>query len=225
MIISHKYKFIFIKNRKVAGTSTEIYLNKYKGKADVFTPLGRDAGVGGHVPQNYGGLFNPFKGIKARSILQRRVLKNFYEGKKFWNHIPAKLIKARIGDKIWDNYYKFCIERNPWDKTISEYYFKRGLRDIGSIDDFFARGRFPKDLSRYSIKGKIAVDKILRYENLLDELSEVFGELGIPWEGSLGVRAKGGFRKDRRPYTEVLSEEQIEIIAKEFADEIRIMKY
>jgi len=108
---------------------------------------------------------------------------------------------------------------------VTPSYYSKEKWNPNSLDDFFARGRFPKDLSRYSIKGKIAVDKILRYENLLDELSEVFGELGIPWEGSLGVRAKGGFRKDRRPYTEVLSEEQIEIIAKEFADEIRIMKY
>jgi len=41
----------------------------------------------------------------------------------------------------------------------------------------------------------------------------------------LGVRAKSGFRKDRRPYTEILNEEQIEIIADEFAEEIRIMNY
>lgn len=103
--------------------------------------------------------------------------------------------------------------------------WKEWRNSINNLDDYFANGIFPKDLQRYTLDGKIAVNKIVKYENLSQELSEVFDELGIPWEGSLGVRAKGGFRKDRRPYIEVLSEEQIEIIAKEFAEEIRIMKY
>jgi hypothetical protein len=37
MIISHKYKFIFIKNRKVAGSSVEKYINPYLGDSDIIT--------------------------------------------------------------------------------------------------------------------------------------------------------------------------------------------
>jgi len=37
MIISHKYKFIFIKNRKVDGYFLEKYLNSFLGISDIST--------------------------------------------------------------------------------------------------------------------------------------------------------------------------------------------
>jgi hypothetical protein len=224
LIISHKYKFIFIKNRKIAGTSIETYLSKYKGDNDVFTPI--NPPVEGHVSQNYRGLFNPFNEILSNANSSTAALSDFIKGRKFWNHIPSRLVKARVSNDVWESYYKFCVERNPWDKTLSQFYmWKEWKNNINTLDDYFANGIFPKDLQRYTLDGKIAVNKIIKYENLSHELAEIFHELGIPWGGSLGVRAKSGFRKDRRPYTEILNEEQIEIIADEFAEEIRIMNY
>ena len=41
MIISHKYKYIFFKTSKTAGTSIEISLSRFCGKDDVITPIDR----------------------------------------------------------------------------------------------------------------------------------------------------------------------------------------
>jgi hypothetical protein len=39
MIVSHKYKFIFLKTKKTAGTSIEISLSRYCDEDDIITPL------------------------------------------------------------------------------------------------------------------------------------------------------------------------------------------
>ena len=42
MIISHKYKFIFIKPEKTAGSSLEIALSKYCDHNDIITTIGEE---------------------------------------------------------------------------------------------------------------------------------------------------------------------------------------
>ncbi len=47
MLLSHKYKFIFIKTKKVGGTSVEIALSKYLGEDDIITPCSELTFFGG----------------------------------------------------------------------------------------------------------------------------------------------------------------------------------
>src|SRR6266852_6489903 len=57
MIISHKYKLIFIKTVKTAGTSIEVFLSKQCGPMDIVTPIAPP--VEGHQSRNYEGFINP----------------------------------------------------------------------------------------------------------------------------------------------------------------------
>lgn len=64
MIVSHKYKFIFIKCAKTAGTSLEMYLDPLCGDSDVLTPFWTPEE--GHRPRNHKGVFNPWWEMRFR---------------------------------------------------------------------------------------------------------------------------------------------------------------
>jgi hypothetical protein len=96
-----------------------------------------------------------------------------------------------------------------------------------SLHEYLARGRFPVNYFRYTDRaGKnVILDRIVRYENLVAELGEIFSQLNIPFDGSLGVAAKSEYRTDRRPYQQVFNDEQRRIVEKAFANEIELHGY
>jgi hypothetical protein len=200
MIISHKYKFIFIKNGKTAGTSIEVFLSQICASSDIVTPIYPP--VEPHLPRNYEG---------------------------FYNRMTSAEIRTQIGEKTWKDYFKFCVERNPWDKVLS-YYHMAKFRAGGnlSFNKFLSGEEFPINFPRYTEPGdksRIIVDRVLYFENLLEGLSEVFQRLGLPFNGSLGVNAKSEYRANRRPYQEILTPLQADRIRDIFAVEIGLHGY
>ena len=228
MIISHKHKFIFLKTVKTAGTSIEIALSKYCGPDDIITPASPEdeitrSELGYPGPQN---CFSPIRKYDLQDIF-----KWIREGKKklrFYNNMPAEKIKARIENDVWDSYYKFCFERNPWDRTISLYYWLNQSESrptiskfINSEDILFLKKR---GYNTYTIDRKIVVDKICKFENIIEELETIRIQLGIPEKLDL-PRAKSRFRKDKRSYRDILNEDDRDRIAELFRDEINLFGY
>lgn len=227
MIISHKYHFIFIKTRKTAGTSIEIFLSQVCGPEDALTPIRPP--MPPHQPRNHRGFWNPLpEMLHAASNAQRLALwQDFRQRRKFYNHIPARTLRQRLPAEIWSDYFTFCVERNPWDKTLSHYAMvNQRAGDALTFDDYLNGSLFCTDFEKYADKdGQLMVDEVLRYESLMDDLGRVFQDLGIPFAGDLGVRAKSDYRKDRRPYQEVYSEKQRDFVARLFAREIALFDY
>tara|TARA_S200000501_G_scaffold332206_1_gene334787 strand:- start:12689 stop:13339 length:651 start_codon:yes stop_codon:yes gene_type:complete len=211
MIISHKYKFIFIKTRKTAGSSIETDLNKILGPNDIATPVWPRPKV--HTPKNF-----------KRGFFQ----KNFRE------HMPASEIKEYIGGKIFDEYFKFCIEREPVDKCLSfynmkksrsekfGYLFKRsnnGFRRNMSFEDCMYKKIIPNDVEKYtSSEGELLVDEILKYEELPYNIIDISQRLGFNF--SLKSKEKvGNYEKD------FVSESLREKIYGYFEDSLRFTNY
>jgi hypothetical protein len=137
-------------------------------------------------------------------------LMDFLQRRRYFHHIPAWQLKARLDNASWSGYYKFCVERDPWDKVVSgwDWYRWKYARPI-ELDDYLdlleARirsrkhgvGVFPFNLLNYTDPrdGEILVDEILDYGSLEESLGGVFERLGIPYGGSLGVRAKSQSRR------------------------------
>lgn len=227
MILSHKYKFILIKTAKTAGTSIEVFLSRHCDPKDIVTPIAPP--VAGHQPRNYEGFINPLPEILRRPGKVFSALRHsFTSREKFYNHMPASEIRRRVPADVWNSYFKFCVERNPWDKVLSHYHM-HAAREGGalSFDEYLARGRFPINYFRYTDRPgrKIIIDRVVRYENLLAELTEIFSQLQIPFDGALGVAAKSGYRTDRRPYQEIFNDDQRRIVEKAFSREIELHGY
>ena len=148
MIISHEHKFIFVKTEKTAGTSMEVYLSTHCGPLDVVTPI--IPHVEPHISRNHEG---------------------------YYNHIPACAIRDQIDQNCWDTYFKFCVERNPWDKTISHYHMVKSRWNAGlSFERYLLEGKFPINFPKYTdLKNpsKVIVDEVLYYEHLVDNLDRV----------------------------------------------------
>ena len=208
MIISHNYKFIFIKTNKTAGTSIELALSKYCGPRDIITPitpiderLRNSLGYPG--PQNY---LAPLSDYTLRDWA-KLILKGVRK-KRFYSHIPAQTIKQYIQQNIWDDYYKFCFERNPWDRIISLYYWRYKSEPRPTIAEFLDSG-IPMFLRKrgynlYTINDHVVVDRICRFENISKEIETVRMRLGIPDKLEL-PQAKSNTRKDKRSYREIIN--------------------
>jgi len=175
VLVSHKYRFIFIKTVKTAGTSIEVDLSKMMGSGDIVTKI--FPSEEGHVPRNY-----------------------ILNGIELYNHMPATEVRKLIGESIFNSYLKFCVEREPVDKCISHYsmrknssFHNKNMADL-TWNQYVENGSFPVDCRKYTdTSGNLVVDRILHYENLNMELRELMGELGVPFDG-LKALAKSQFR-------------------------------
>ena len=227
MIISHRHKFIFIKTIKTAGTSIEIALSKICGPDDIVGPLSPEDEkyrneLGYTGKQNYK---FPFSTYTKKDILKLL----YYQHKLgFYQHTPAVEIMERISSDIWDEYYKFCFERNPFDKFISWYYWEKGDINYGNMLDFIKAGE-ASDLSSfelYTIDCIPVVDSIYKFENLNRAINDINDKLNQNAEIKLPPKkAKGNIRKDKRHYSKILNESEAEWISKIFARELAYFDY
>ena len=207
MIVSHKYRFIFLKTAKTAGTSIEIALSKFLGEQDIITPISapdevirRDLGY--HGPQNYRVPLRQHRPVElTRAIfLGRR--------KKFYNHMPAHEVRDMIGEKTWSDYYKFCFERNPFDRVISLYFWCHKSEPRPTLAEFLDGPEIhlltQRGIDLYTDStANVCVNRVGRYESLSADLEEIRLAAGLP-ESLLLPTAKAAHRTDRRHYSELI---------------------
>lgn len=73
MIVSHKYRFIYIKNKKVAGTSVEAFLSQFLGPDDV-TTIGKD-----NAPPNRASFYNHMSLQELARLLPKETYESYYK--------------------------------------------------------------------------------------------------------------------------------------------------
>ena len=240
MIICHRHRFIFVKTRKTAGSSAEIALSRACGPGDCVTRLSEDRGDEALRQQESG--FGPANHHKP--LLAHRGLKEWKrlllrgQRAEYGYHTTAAEIRTNVGHQCWRDYFTFTIERDPWDRALSRYFWQKQRweekprdSEFPGISDYLVwlethKPHWLSNWGHYAISDTVAVDRILRYENLSAELEEVRQHLGVEASFKLPEkRAKGGFRPRRQPYTELLSDADRERIARVCRREIETLGY
>lgn len=228
MIVCHRHKFIFLKTRKTAGTSIEAALAPLCGPDDIVTPISpKDEPLRGEAgaARNFSGRFNPLPELFVPGTDRTRTLRDAWRGRKYFNHMSAVQVRNRLGRETWDSYFKFCFERDPWDKMVSRFHWdNRGRVPPMTWAEFLARGEFRSDVGLYTIDGELAVDFVGRYEHLAEDLNKALAEVGITTQPDL-PKAKAGHRPSPEGNRDYYSDADREIVAAAFAREIELFGY
>jgi len=233
MIVSHKHKFIFMKTMKTASSSMEIALSEVLGEDDILTPARGDLDVmrkGGGGGQNFRSDHPDVPRIPLWRKLLRRPERYYHPTVGFFEHMPAWRAKRYLGDEIWNSYYKFAFERNPWDRQVSFYRYKtRSLskEKKPGFKAFLAKGKRAQvtNWSIYSIDDEVVLDFIGRYENIDEDFKTALKAIGLPDDMALPKANLGPKRVNRKNYQDYYDDESQKIVADWSAGEIEYMGY
>lgn len=230
MIVSHKHRFIYLKTIKTASSSMEIALSQLLGPDDIITPARpdlesqRDQGVGG---QNYR-LDHP--DVPKRPLWRRllgRPERYYHPTVGYYEHMPGWRVRKYVGEDIWNSYYKFAFERNPWDRQVSFYYYKtRGKENPPTFEQFLKRKdkAYVENYDIYAINGEIGVDFVGLYENVDRDFQKALQAIGIKEKIELPM-ANVSKKKEARGYREYFTDETRDMMAEWYASEISAFGY
>lgn len=210
MIISHKHKFIFIKTRKTAGTSIEIYLSQFCGDEDIITPIMED---------------------KSQIFNNRKV--NNYKG--WYNHSLPLAIKNKIGSDVFDNYFKFTIVRNPWDKIVSRYFWslKRDFKNKNELpfEEWFdiyknnLENKYIDENYKYAIiNNEYVLDDYIKFECLHSDLERICKKIGIKYDITLLPHTKKN-KKNKKHYLDYYNKNNFDYIEKKHQLDCKFFNY
>jgi hypothetical protein len=247
MILCKKHKFIFIKGRKVAGTSLEIFLAQICDKNDIITPITPidekyRLTNGIRTAQNYG-IFEAEnnKYLSLLSLSDEKTLLHIKPPKKkFYNHMSLREILKLYGE-ISEKWTIFAFERNPYHKIISLANMRLGFtkykqtgkpikNELKSIKNQIQKNiddgsvAIVKNIDLYKDnKGKI-IPNILPYENLEEELYELMDKLNISNFPTIGHFKKGILSSKIDPLA-VFTSKQLSFINEVFDEEFKYFGY
>lgn len=224
-MISHKYKCIFIHIPKCAGTSVESALGHFHGDEKRWFQDHRT------IRMYQDDIIN-LDVIKSRDnifeVLRR--FKFLYISKQ-----PNPNNLLTVTSKEYQEYLKFTIVRNPYRRTISWYenvmrdpitLSSYGLNEKISFIEFIKKFLGTKQLKSqlYWIKdfrGDVAVDKIIKFENLEEDFEKLVKENFINNDIELPHKLKGKETK----LDDYYDEESKLLVYQAYKEELQLFDY
>lgn len=224
MIVSYSRNFIFVKTKKTAGSTVEAVLAATIADGDIVT---QEDGY------KHPGSDEGFDEVALRRQRQEAKLTRRDErrGRKqaggFYTHMSAEEIRDLVDPAFWDRAVKLTVERHPYEKVVSQAYyraFRDGSPDIERHLDRILRKATYAGHPLWMIGDKVAVDVFLRQENLKADLDQLGARLGIAIPEEL-PQLKAKSRLDRRPAREILSADQRRMVQETCRVEFETLGY
>lgn len=218
MILSEKYKFIFVHIPKTAGMSV----------TDAFGKYGR--------PRNRSflrSLSRRFPNVEPSSKAHFRV------------HDPASFMSSKLTRPVFDEFLSFSVIRNPYDHAVSHYEYmkqfriKQTAKKVGQMNFLdYLRYRQQKPFGRdtifarlpnqcYYLKestGAFLVRRLIRFENLTTELELLAKELQLP-DFQLKHTNKTKSRSDKRQFLDYYDSETEKLVRQIYAEDFEKLGY
>jgi hypothetical protein len=165
------------------------------------------------------------------------ISQNYIRKIGFGPHIPAVLLREEAGQEKWNKYFKFAFVRNPWDREVSYFCFKKpnnSKKYIKNKNESFLKfvntyvdsacWKFVCDNNYNQI-----VDFVGRFENLQNDFDKVCDVIKI---SRRKLPLKLQTRKNNIHYSAFyknldgnLNEELIEAVRNKWAKDIEIFNY
>ncbi|GGG81538.1 hypothetical protein GCM10011415_33900 [Salipiger pallidus] len=177
VLVCHDNRFVFLKTRKTAGTSAEMFLQSYcAGQPE--TPDERT-----HAQ------------VTPHCIVGRRRIPAEEQtdlDRTWYNHMSATEIRTLLGPDQWPDYMKITTVRNPFAIAVSQFYFRLRTRNLTLPDHPEAHvTAFRKAVKKdkyYSCEnivydqGEFAPRMIVRCEYMQEDLARVCEALDLSFE-------------------------------------------
>lgn len=216
MIISENYNFIFVHIPKTAGLSVTDAFGKY-GR-----PRGRSL---------------------WRSISRRLPVTEKPGRAHFRVHEPASTMISKITRPVFDRFFTFSVVRNPFDHAVSHYEYMKQFR-IKSTAEKVAKMSFQEYLEYRSKppfwndtifarmpaqcyyltdkNGNIVVDRLVYFENLNSELTQLAGDLKLP---DFQLRHVNKTKADRKAFHTYYNDQTASLVRKIYAPDFDALGY
>jgi chondroitin 4-sulfotransferase 11 len=156
------------------------------------------------------------------------------------HHLTAREVITRIGKSKWDAAYTFTLVRNPWDKVVSHYEYRRkknkteiATRNIsfsawvkmtyGEQKDTFyynnPRSFQPQVEWLKDNEGKISIDFVGKFESINEDFNQIKRVIG------LDVDLPHLNASKRTSYQSYYDDETRDIVARWFHEDIEYFGY
>ena len=143
------------------------------------------------------------------------------------SHMPPPEILKNYGDTIFNEYFKFSIVRNPFDKMVSHYFWHQHIEPdrFDSFEEFIYFMYYNKVIPSwrfFSINDQFILNGIATFENLQNDLNDLPINIDIDISN---IFEKSNIRPANIRYQDLYNTATREMVEKQCFNEIKMFDY